>query len=186
MSRPLVLVDMDGVVADLEGAFLAIWRQRHPDRPWIDLEARRGFYLAEQYGDEHKEAIWEIFSEAGFYGGLPEIPGAIAAVEEMDAAGLDVRFCTSPYHHPVPCVAEKYTWVGDRLGFDWLARVIIVKDKTLVTGDVLIDDRPDITGARTPAWTHVVFDAAYNRHVYRPRLNAWAQWEATLGPLLGL
>jgi len=100
-----------------------------------------------------------ILSETDFYGALPEIPGALEAVTAMDAVGIEVRFCTSPHQHPIPCVAEKYTWIAERLGFEWLTRVIVTNDKSLVAGDVLIDDRPDITGLRMPTWTHVVFDA---------------------------
>jgi hypothetical protein len=38
-------------------------------------------------------------------------------------------------------------------------RVILTHDKTLVRGDVLIDDKPGITGNMIPAWKHLVFDS---------------------------
>lgn len=45
-----VLVDMDGVLADFEGGFLKKFRARYPDKPYITLEDRRGFWVSEQYG----------------------------------------------------------------------------------------------------------------------------------------
>lgn len=55
-DRPLrVLVDMDGVLADFEGGFLKKFRARYPDKPYIALEDRRGFWVSEQYGQLRAE-----------------------------------------------------------------------------------------------------------------------------------
>lgn len=40
----------------------------------------------------------------------------------------------------------QYAWVEKHLGHDFLEQVILTRDKTLVTGDILIDDKPDILG----------------------------------------
>lgn len=39
-----------------------------------------------------------------------------------------------------------------------MTRMIYTKDKTLAHGDVLADDKPDVTGARRPDLWHVVYD----------------------------
>lgn len=49
-KRLRVLVDMDGVLADFEGAFLKKYRARYPDEPYITLDDRRGFWVSTQYG----------------------------------------------------------------------------------------------------------------------------------------
>lgn len=46
----------------------------------------------------------------------------------------------------VACVFVQYAWVEKHFGEDFLEQVILTRDKTLVTGDILIDDRPDVTG----------------------------------------
>ena len=81
------------------------------------------------------------------------------------------------------CAAEKYAWVERHLGAEWKGRILITSDKTLVRGDVLIDDKPLITGAEaSPAWAHLLFDAPYNRPEALPpedarvRLARWADW----------
>jgi len=50
--------------------------------------------------------------------------------------------------------------VGD--GPSWVDRIVLAKDKTLVRGDVLIDDKPEVTGSLCPSWEHLVFEAPYN------------------------
>lgn len=45
-----------------------------------------------------------------------------------------------------PCVSVQYAWVEKHLGHDFLEQVILTRDKTLIAGDLLIDDKPDILG----------------------------------------
>lgn len=44
------------------------------------------------------------------------------------------------------CVFFQYAWVEKHLGRDFLEQVILTRDKTLIAGDLLIDDKPDIQG----------------------------------------
>lgn len=44
------------------------------------------------------------------------------------------------------CVYVQYAWVEKHLGHEFLEQVILTRDKTLITGDILIDDKPDILG----------------------------------------
>lgn len=49
-AAPLrVLVDMDGVLADFEGAVLRGFRAQFPAEPRVELAERRGFSVREQY-----------------------------------------------------------------------------------------------------------------------------------------
>jgi len=192
----LALIDQDGVVADFERGLLDAFRADYPSAPFIELDDRRAFYAhrqyAEQFGPEWGEAVRELARREGFFLTLPAIAGALEALKEMREAGHDVFLCTSPLSGARWCVPEKLAWVENHLGGDWLDRVIITKDKTLV-GDrrqrcVLVDDRPEITGtANKPPWTHVLFDAPYNQTEteLRSRLCRWADWRTVLTPLLG-
>ena len=71
---------------------------------------------------------------------------------------------------------------------EWLPRIIITPDKTLIGARhlpcVLVDDRPGITGLAEPLWTHVLFHAPYNQHEDGPRLFCWEDWPDVLGSLL--
>ena len=44
------------------------------------------------------------------------------------------------------CVFFQYAWVEKHLGHEFLEQIILTRDKTVVSGDILIDDKPDILG----------------------------------------
>lgn len=76
------------------------------------------------------------------------------------------------------CVRDKLDWLDRHVGEGWSSRAIITTDKTRIRGDVLIDDKPTITGEFTPEWVHVLFDQPYNQHITdKARLTDWADWE---------
>jgi len=171
----LILLDQDGVLADFERGFVDAWRTRFPERRWVAVEDRRTFYVRDDYPAELRADVESIYHSAGFYRSLPVIPGAVAAVEELQSLGHDVRICSAPltaYRH---CVAEKFEWVEKHFGAEFVDRLVLTKDKTLVRGDVLVDDRPAVLGALNPTWRHVVFDQPYNRDALGARLD-WNNW----------
>ncbi|XP_076727177.1 5'(3')-deoxyribonucleotidase, mitochondrial isoform X1 [Callospermophilus lateralis] len=191
-----VLVDMDGVLADFEGGFLKKFRARFPDLPFIALEDRRGFWVSEQYGllrpglSEKAISIWET---KNFFFELDPLPGAVQAVKQMASLqNTDVFICTSPIKMFKYCPYEKYAWVEKHFGPDFLEQIVLTRDKTVVSADILIDDRPDITGKWPttgaephPTWEHVLFTSCHNQHLQlQPpsrRLLSWADdWKAIL------
>jgi 5'-nucleotidase len=59
---------------------------------------------------------------------------------------LDVHILTAPSIYNPLCYTEKRLWVEDHLGFDAVNRLIIAPDKSLLRGDVLIDDQAEGRG----------------------------------------
>jgi len=175
-----ILIDMDGVVADFDGEFLRRWRERYPDKFYVPWEERTSFYVKEQYPDDLKPLVTEIVREPGFFRDMMPIEGGKEALTEMDSMGIEVFICTSPLSEYKNCVLEKFEWVEQVLGPQWVKRIILTKDKTLVKADILIDDKPEITGVeKSPGWEHILYDRPYNRAVNRKRLT-WASWESVL------
>jgi 5'-nucleotidase len=190
----LALIDQDGVVADFEKGLLQAFRAAHPAAQFIELPVRRVFYAREQYSDQYGpewgRAIDDIIHSKGFYRSLPVIAGAVRALEEMREAGHEVLLCTSQLSRSLWNISEKISWIVEHFGESWLDQIVIAKDKTLVGARyqrcILLDDRPQVTGRVVPPpWTHVLFDAPYNRNQPGPRLLSWADWREVLTPYLG-
>ncbi len=167
-----LLFDMDGVIAGIEEGFWdqfpAYWRNAHIVKP----EDRRTFYCIDELPEEQVPAGWALLNSKGFFENLPAIKGAIEGMEKL-LSYHDVRICTAPMRSSRYCISEKIAWVRREMGKHWLERLIITKDKTYVRGDVLIDDKPEVTGALKPTWEHIVFDAPYNREAKKPRVWGW-------------
>lgn len=177
----IILVDMDGVIADFEGDFIRLWKAEHPDKEYIDIKDRQGFYLKSQYPKEYHSLVEEIYYAPGFYKNLPIYDGCKDALKRMTGEGHIVYLCTSPmipqFHN---CVLEKYEWVEKHLGTEWVRKLIMAADKTMVKGDILIDDRPEIKGAIKPEWEHVLYDQYYNRSETGKRRLTWQNYYEVL------
>ena len=172
MNKKIILVDMDGVLADFEGRFLEKWRRKFLNHPHVSLE--------EDYPDGLKKEVESIFSAPGFFENLNIISGGKESLAKMQALGHKVFICTSPISKYENCVLEKYHWISKNLGYEWTKKMIVTKDKTLVFGDILIDDKPEQIGLKTPAWKHVLFDAPYNKHIKTKLRITWKTWEKIL------
>jgi len=175
-----ILIDMDGVIADFDGEFLKRWRERHPEKFFIPMAERTLFYVKDHYPQELKPLVMEILLESTFFRDMMPIDGAREALTEMDALGLEVFICTSPFSTYQNCVLEKYQWVEKTLGATWVDRIILTKDKTLVKGGYLIDDKPQITGVDAPSWEHILYDRPYNQGGNKRRIT-WGTWKDVLG-----
>ena len=64
-----------------------------------------------------------------------------------------------------------------------MARTILTTDKTLVHGDVLVDDSPSWAGPKSLQFHHVRYDQPYNRGVAGARLERWGDWRQVLALL---
>jgi 5'-nucleotidase len=177
-----LLIDMDGVLADFEAGFLEAWRAQHPELPYIPVAERQLFYLSEEYPSELRPLVREVLTAPGFFRNLAPLPGGLEALQALEGLGHQVFICTSPLRAYQNCVGEKFAWVDAHLGQAWVKRIVLTSDKTLVQGDILVDDRPEVTGIQTPSWEHVVFDAPYNRASPSRRRINWENWRTVLFP----
>ena len=175
-----ILVDMDGVIADFEKGVLDAYRNRHPNKSFIPLEQRTSFYIKEQYPDEIQPLVEEIYLSKGFYLGLPPIEGSLDALSELASREYEIYICTSPLLNNPFCIQEKYDWVINHLGNDWTKRMIVSKDKTIVHGDFLIDDKPEVTGVQQPTWEHILYSHPYNSQVNSKRRMTWRTWKSVI------
>ncbi|MDP4039166.1 MAG: 5'-3'-deoxyribonucleotidase [Candidatus Pacearchaeota archaeon] len=175
-----ILVDMDGVVADFEKGVLDTYRNRHPDKSFVPLEQRTSFYVKDNYPNELQPLVEEIYLAQGFYLNLPPIDGSLEALSELTSRGDEIYICTSPLLSNPFCVQEKYDWVINHLGKDWTKRMIVSKDKTIVHGDFLIDDKPEVKGVQQPSWEQILYSQPYNSQVNSMKRMTWRNWKSVI------
>ncbi len=166
-----ILVDMDGVLADYSGEFKRRWDCKHPDKPLANWENRQYHDIDKNY-PQYTQFINNILMSEDFFHTLQPIPRAIQGLERL-AQKHPVVICTAPSLRNKACVPGKYSWIEKNLGYEWVARTIITKDKTLAVGRYLLDDKPEVNGAQIPSWEHLVFTQPYNRHITNKRRVSW-------------
>lgn len=179
MSDKIILVDLDGPLADLEAEFLKRWRDKFPKEFFIPLENRREFFMNDEYPEHLRKEVSQIIATAGFFADLPPVSRGIDAVKDIAALGHKVVICTSDIYKNVTGLTDKRTWVQKYLGHEFAKAMIFTRDKTLVRGDYLIDDRPNISGLLVPTWKHIVFDQPFNRQVTDKQriMTDWSNWK---------
>lgn len=176
VEKPKVLVDMDGVLGDWTGMFETLLRRDYPHIEILPREQITQFHMEDLYPQEHRADIMQMMHTPGFYRDLTPIDGAVEGVKALAAQGYDVFFCSSPFLTHSTCASEKIEWIGVHFGEEWTNRIILTSDKTMVHGDVLIDDKETITGVNIPTWKHFVFDDTHNQNSEAPvRVHDWKE-----------
>jgi len=175
-----VLVDMDNTLVDWDSEFVRRWNQIYDQDISEHILNREHYEIEKNFDHKLAKKVLNVVASPGFYASLKPFRGAVDALREMVDNGIDVLLVTAP--HPscaARCAAEKFQWVSKHLGDDWHARLIIARDKTHVSGDYLIDDKPRITGSnQNPVWEQIIFDTSYNKDQVdeRKRLSQWSEW----------
>ncbi len=173
-DKYVVLVDMDGVLAEFDDEVISRIRDRHPHVPI--LHARKHFYLYEDY-DEHARLVMELSDEEGFFESLPVGRDAIAGWQKLIDLGYHPRICSSPKLSNPHSEREKLIWLRKHFvpvfGNNVADEAIITRDKHEYDGIALIDDRPEIRHSTKAKWQHVVFTRPYNKDVIGPRIDGW-------------
>lgn len=172
----IILIDMDNTIAEFDIGLLSLWREKYPNEYYVPLEKRTTFHPHEDYPKHLQKQVIEICHSRGFILNLLPVPGSITAINEMLDLNYDVRFCTSHLNNYEFCILEKFQWIDKYFGSKGVDRIILTRDKTLIFGDILIDDKPIISGQIKPTWEHILYDQPYNRKAKDQRRLNWTNW----------
>jgi 5'-nucleotidase len=168
----VVLVDMDGVLADFDAAVL----NQLPAH--IERVARTNFYISKDY-PTHAQHVRDITSQPDFFLDLPLVDNALAGWQRLIDAGYQPRICSAPLSRNSHSVRNKLAWLDrhfvPQFGDLVVTNAIIDKRKYRYDGLALIDDRPEVDSNDGQArWLHVVFDRPYNRDSTAAlRIHGW-------------
>jgi len=171
--RYVILIDMDNTIVDYSSQIAPVLQTIYKD-----IQVTKDNWQTLKLNDLHFHRK-NIQSQPGFFRSMKPIDGALDALKEMDMMGHDVFIVSSPSTSGDTCHSEKSEWVKEHLGEKWARRLILTKDKTVVIGDILIDDKPNIHGLVTSTWQHILFAQPYNIHLEKEGriiLHNWNNW----------
>ena len=164
MKRPRVLIDVDGPLTDgfFETACHHLRARGVDAKPWAisDWDIFKSFETSAR--DE--DAVRKILRGPGIAASFSPRPGALEFLNEM-RAWADVYAVTAPLDGSPTWAHERETWLIERLAFN-PQHVISARDKSIVVGDVLIDDKfstVESWQAAHPESLAVLWREAHNR-----------------------
>jgi 5'(3')-deoxyribonucleotidase len=165
MTKPRVLIDVDGVLADFIGAVLPIveritgGRYIHEHVTHFDFSASLG--LTKEHAAAVKRKIGET---AGFAISLQPLGGAIDGVRRLRSIA-DVYVVTSPWNSNATWTHEREAWL--KRWFDIPhSHVIHTSAKYVCLGDVFVDDKTEAVDewrAAHPQGVAVQWSTPHNR-----------------------
>lgn len=169
MTQKVYILDVDGVVADFTSYMLKLVGSNKTLADIVDWDIF-GFITPE----EKKHAL-ELLSTQAFWENQPLISGAVEGVAAIRSAGHKVLWCTSPWLDCVGWAYARRRWI--QRYFDAASNdIIIAETKSILRGDVFIDDRPKhVTAwaAANPSGVAWLYDAPYNQELYSAHRMSW-------------
>ena len=156
-----ILIDMDGIVADLLGKWLRVYNEEHGTD--LHRDHVHVFDMNEAFPG-HSKLVSIIFRD-GFFDDLEVIPGSQEGVEKLREAGHTIRFATSVCSED--SARAKLVWLKKH--FDVSSKhVHLCEEKWEISGHVLIDDKPEtIVRWRETERLALGLEYPYNRHLKR-------------------
>lgn len=142
VTKPIVLLDVDGVIADFGETF-------HRAAEWTagkvlpDPDVRGTWDIEKAYGLSEVEMrhVWMMMNrpEVAFH--LLPCDHAIAGVKQLLPVA-DVYFVTSPIKTSPTWCYDRMNWLIRHFGYEQGQKVIPTSYKQLVSGQIFVDDRP--------------------------------------------
>jgi len=175
MHSPLmILIDQDGPLADYHGAVRSILDEAGYDSEKYDYTGNTIKDVKRIFGLSASEMVSRARLQEGFYRNLKPVAGAIEAIEKLQIANHRIIVCSSPLENSRFCASEKLLWL--REWFPLLTNSFaLTMDKTIVTGDILIDDKILIVGSNQPTWRHIWFSSASFSQSSMTGIKDWSQ-----------
>lgn len=168
-EKPIILVDLDGPMADFDLAFYNLCRDRgyamHRGQVHNDNRCFKHRFATDCITDpDEKVAARSHVDTSDWFRHLPPTEGAIEGIQELLAhPGVDdVFFCTKPMEANATCRDDKAQWVEEHLGVDWVRRLIVTPDKGMIRGSILLDDAPKAQWFDRAEWRPVIFPMSWN------------------------
>lgn len=168
--RPLVLLDVDGVLANIVASVLDFVHECGGKRYREDHIVNYDILACLPEPAHIKKAAWSRLKEPGACVRMQPFLDSFEGVRQLREIA-DVHIVTTPLDGAVTWMPERVEWLKTHYGFG-LSDITFTHRKDLIDGQFLIDDKPE-NAARIGG---LLWDASYNRRVpHRARVSNWDQ-----------
>lgn len=167
-----IFIDMDDVMADAIDRFLE-WYRRDFGVSFTKADLH-GTKLHAIVPEEHRKIVKEYPLQKGFFKDLPVMENSREVIKELNNR-FDVYIASAAMEFP-NSLTDKYEWLDLHFPFIPWKRRIFCGDKSILKGDVLIDDHGfnlSVFEGRSILFTapHNMADTKYER------MNNWLDAE---------
>ena len=162
-KKEILLIDLDDTANMFSETLHEILLKNHPELEEYPLEQRPIYEIENYYPPHVKKTIIDTVGAPGFILNLDPKHGFVEAVNILKDK-YTIFFCSSPTTiNPELSSYEKHLWLKRYFGTS--DNLILTRDKTMVAGDFLIDDKPKIEGFCNPSWKRFMYHQTYNEDV---------------------
>lgn len=161
-KKPTLLLDMDGPLAGFDAA---LWSFCMSYRIEMDItgldDPNRKYYMTENMvNQKDRSLVRYMIDKSSFFRTLPVTPGAKEGVIRL-MEHFDVWVCTKPLDSSRSGRSDKMFWI-ERNFPNLYTKVIMAPKKSMVVGDILLDDAPALDCIDQAVWKPVVFKDTFN------------------------
>lgn len=182
--KSILLIDMDGVICDYNKTMVRKLNKKfclnltpNDFDKWKRTETNNKMHIDMKHSD-------------GFYLDMEPVESAIDTIKRRWDK-YDIFFTSSPSSGSKTCHSDKHLWLVKHFGTKIAKRLILTKDKTIVYGDTLIDDRLQ-PGLRSNirSWKHVLFRTNENKHMSSGQhriaavMDSWTNCETIINSVI--
>lgn len=164
--RPIILLDVDGVIADFTGKVLSLGDTVFGTS--FTFQDVKTWDLFSLFSPEQAQVLTNYICAEKFCYGIEVLPGAKEAVAKLRELG-DVYAVTAPWWDSKHWLYERTEWLKKHFGFS-NGSIVHTGAKHLVRGDVMIDDKPEnlYDWSNKVKGLSILIDAPYNQLIKSP------------------
>lgn len=159
-NRPRILFDMDDVVTNFLNHLVKIYNDRKGTK--VKISDIKGWNLGDALGQD----AYDIFKEDGFFLQLKSKKKSTSTLKSLiESEKYDIYIvtaCTRPEEF-----LEKVFWFREVLPSFNTDRIISTKEKYLIRGDVIVDDKVANLDTCAPYMECILYDMPSNRNETR-------------------
>lgn len=183
MKRLTILIDMDDVLEDLVGCWISELNRKHGTT--VTIEDVTDWKIAKFFPTLSSEELYAPLFDPDMWSRLEAMPNAPEIVRRLVDDGHTIRVVTATHYGTVLPKMKRFLSMYPFLKWE---DVIIASDKSMIVGDVIIDDGTH--NLETASCAKILFDRPHNRSYDAEangmiRVKSWEEIYAVISKMAG-